>query len=123
MDVAQDQNSPYVEAYSRFLNLQAAVEMMLGMEQFGINEKALFEEVLLAWSKQAPLTVREIINIERLGSPATLHKRLTRLRAMDLVDATYRGNDRRTKYLSPTNKGLEFAKNLGEACTLVFQKI
>lgn len=123
MNDAKDQNSPYVEAYARLLNLVAAVERMPGMEKFDANEKALFEEVLQAWTNRAPLTVRQLISIERLGSPATLHKRLTLLRAMGLVDAVNTNGNRRTKYLSPTAKGLDYVKNLGEACSLVFQDV
>lgn len=67
------------------------------------------------------LTVRQIIGIERLGSPATLHKRLMRLREMDLVDAAFQGSDRRTKYLSPSAKGLKYAEGLGKAFALTLQ--
>ncbi len=108
--------SPYISAYSRFLNLTAAIGLLPGMERFGVNEKALFEAVLLAWSRQAPLTVRQLIGIEQLGSPATLHKRLSRLRSMGLVDAASDAHDRRTKYLLPTAKGLDYAQLLGQAC-------
>jgi DNA-binding MarR family transcriptional regulator len=40
---------------------------------------------------------------------------------MGWVDAVYEANDRRTKYIMPTAKGQDYAKNLGEAGTLVFQ--
>jgi DNA-binding MarR family transcriptional regulator len=45
-----------------------------------------------------------------LGSPATLHKRLKRLIAKDLIQTRYQGDDKRTKYLEPTEKGLAFVK-------------
>lgn len=101
--------SPYLSAYFRFVNLTAAIDLLPGIERFGVNEKALFEAVLLAWSKKVPLTVRQLIGIEQLGSPATLHKRLTRLRAMGMVDASSGESDRRTKCLFPTDKGLSYS--------------
>lgn len=113
--------SPYVSAYSRFLNLMAAVDVLPGMDGFGVNEKALFEAILSAWSNQTPLTVRQIIGIERLGSPATLHKRLTRLRTMGVVGASSDESDRRTKFLFPTEKGLQYANMLGQACASTFE--
>ncbi len=91
------------------------------MDAFGTDEKALFEQIMLSWSAKEPLTVRQIIGIERLGSPATLHKRLMRLREMDLVDAAFQGSDRRTKYLSPSAKGLKYAEGLGKAFALTLQ--
>lgn len=121
MVLSKDSSSPYVEAYSRFLALLSAVNQMPGMADFGAHEKALFDEVLLAWSNRTPLTVRQIIHMDHLGSPATLHKRLTRLRDLGWVDASSEARDRRTKYLSPTAKGLEYAENLGKACALMGQ--
>lgn len=98
------------------LRLFAAVEKLPGMEDFEIHEKALFEEILLAWSHQQPVSVLKAIHMERLGSPATLHKRLARLRGMGLVMAVGEDGERRIKYLSPTDKGIEYAQKLGEAC-------
>ncbi len=115
-DATQPPPLPHIQAYSRLLGLLAAVEMLPGMEDFGVNEKALFDEILLAWSLQQPVSVREAIHIERLGSPATLHKRLARLRVMGLVKAEGEKTDRRVKYLSPTEKGLAYAQKLGCAC-------
>lgn len=117
----KDERSPTVATYLRFLQLAAAVELLPGMDRFEANEKALFEEIMLAWSKNAPLTVRQAIGLERLGSPATLHKRVSRLRKMELIDASCVAGDRRTKYLVPTSKGLEYAEGLGKAYSQSFQ--
>lgn len=113
--------SPTVTAYLRFLQLASAVQLLPGMDRFDANEKALFEEIMLAWSKNAPLTVRQAIGLEKLGSPATLHKRVARLRKMELVEAACMDGDRRTKFLIPTSKGLEYAGGLGKACAQGFQ--
>jgi hypothetical protein len=113
------ERSPFIGAYLRFLQFAAAVELLPGMDSFDPNEKALFEEIMLAWSKNA--TVRQAIGIERLGSPATLHKRVTRLRQMELLEAASMGTDRRTKFLVPTRKGLEYADAIGQAYSMSLQ--
>mgnify|MGYP000626751431 CR=1 FL=1 len=110
-----DKRSPYVDAYLRFLHLAAAVKAFPGMDNFGVNERALFEEILMAWAYRQPLSVKEAIGIVRLGSPATLHKRVLRLREMQLIDVQSTDTDRRTKLLIPTNRGLEYAGRLGHA--------
>jgi hypothetical protein len=115
------ERSPFIGAYLRFLQFASAVELLPGMDSFDPNEKALFEEIMLAWSKNAPLTVRQAIGIERLGSPATLHKRVTRLRQMELLEAASMVTDRRTKFLVPTRKGLEYADAIGQAYSLSLQ--
>lgn len=86
---------------------------MPDIEGFGVNERALFDEVVLAWAENRPLTVRMAIGIERLGSAATLHKRLIHLRQIELIEAKIKDHDHRTKILHPTAKGLEYASRVG----------
>lgn len=107
--------SPFVCAYLKSLQIASAVELLAGMDSFGTDEKALFEAIMLAWAQNTPLTVRQAIGIEALGSPTTLHKRMTRLRAMELIDAVYINDNRKTKYLFPSEKGLKYADAFGQA--------
>lgn len=111
-----DQRSPYVSAYLRFLRLVAVTTMLPGMDRFDANTQALFEEIMLAWSSGTPLSVRQAIYIDRLGSPATLHKRVSTLRKMELIEVAGSEGDRRTKFLVPTSKGLKYIAKLDEAC-------
>ena len=109
----ENTRSLFIGAYLRFLELASAVETLPGMDFFDPNHKALFEVILLSWSKGQPMTVREAIGRAELGSPATLHKRLVRLRQADLVSVEFIQGDRRSKLLVPTEKGLEYASKLG----------
>lgn len=111
--------SPFKSAYLRFLQLVSAVEALPGLEKFDANEKALFDTVVLRWSQGTPLTVREAIHQAELGSPATLHKRLQRLIAKDLLLSEHQGNDRRTKYLMPSQKGLVYIEWLSTQLAVV----
>jgi hypothetical protein len=60
------------------------------------------------------MTVREAIALDHLGSPATLHKRITRLRQKELLIAFNQDGDRRAKYLIPSEKTLDFYGYLGQ---------
>lgn len=108
-------HSPFIDAYARLLQVASVVEVLPGMDRFGTDEKVLFEAIMLGWAQNSSLTVRQAIGIEKLGSPATLHKRLSRLRAMELIVAEYVDGDRRTKFLVPSKKGLKYAEGLGRA--------
>ena len=77
------------------------------------NERALLEAVALRWFEDEPMTVREAIALESLGSPATLHKRITRLRQKDMLVAFNQEGDRRAKYLIPSEKTLKMYAELG----------
>lgn len=113
----QNTRSLFIGAYLRFLELASAVEALPGMDFFDPNHKALFEAILLSWSKGQTMTVREAIGRAELGSPATLHKRLLRLRQAELITVQAIEGDRRTKLLVPTEKGLDYISNFGSHLT------
>jgi hypothetical protein len=106
--------SPHAEAYLRFLRLSTGIVVIPGFEHLDANHKALFEAAAVHWAAGEPLTVREMIDKSELGSPATLHKRLQSLIAQDFLKAESEAADRRTKYISPTPKGLKYAHWIGD---------
>lgn len=110
-----DRRLPHFDAYMRFLHLAGEVAPLPNMQAFGVNERALFEAIVLAWAGGTPLKVSEAIGIDHLGSAATQHKRLARLRQMELIDTLRQDDDHRTKLLIPTAKGLEYASRVGMA--------
>jgi len=114
-----DTHSPFKGAYLRFLQLISAVEAMPGLEDFDANERALFESLCLSWSQENPMTVRQAISQTSLGSSATLHKRLQRLIAKGLIVTEVAEGDRRTKYLHPSEKGLNYVNWLSSQMKLV----
>ena len=100
--------SPLASVYLRFLQLTVTIEAVPGLQDFDANEKALFDVVVLHWAQGNPLTVRMAIGHKLLGSPATLHRRLKRLIAKDLVLAHNQGANKRAKYLEPAKNGLAY---------------
>ena len=105
---------PHWPKYVSFLQLSSEVESLFDLKGFGPNEKALFQEVFLAWFKGASLSVNEAIAISHLGSPATLHKRLALLRDLKLVDALHLNEDHRSKFLQPTDTGIKYIEMLSK---------
>ena len=83
--MSSQNHSPLASAYFRFLQLARAVEALPQGTAMDANETALLEAVVLRWHEGHPMTVRESINLSALGSPATLHKRVTRLRLKDCL--------------------------------------
>lgn len=105
---------PLAAAYLRFLQLARVVQALPEGAEMDANESALLEAVVLRWYEQKPMTVREAIGLAQLGSPATLHKRITRLRDKDLLDTMNQDGDRRAKFLIPTARTLEYFSHLGK---------
>lgn len=104
----------YIDVYLRFLHLVEEIDAV----QMDANGQAMFEIIMSAWARKEPLRVKDAMSMGQLGSPATLHKRVRRLRKMGLIDAQTLGIDHRTKILVPTSKGLEYVQKLGRALIL-----
>ncbi len=114
-----ESTATFNDAYLRFLRLVSAAEGHTGGQDLGANEKALFEAIALRWSQGEPMTVREAIHLDHLGSPATLHKRLQRLIEKQLVQTQGTEHDRRTKLLLVSDKGQDYIDWLGRQFELV----
>ena len=106
-------NSSFAGAYLRFLQLAKLAQSLPNVTSIDANETALLEAVTLQWFEKNAMTVREAINLAHLGSPATLHKRITRLRQKELLEALHLSDDKRAKYLMPSEKALAMFTQLG----------
>ena len=115
--------SPLALAYLRFLQLSKVVQALPDGQEMDANEEALLQAVVLRWYEQEPMTVREAIGLANLGSPATLHKRITRLREKDMLSTLNLEGDRRAKFLIPTQRTLDYFQNLGHTMQQAHQNL
>jgi len=106
--------SPFTSAYLRFLQLAKVVQALPDGQAMDANEEALLQAVVLRWYEFKPMTVREAIALAELGSPATLHKRISRLREKDMLSTLSLEGDRRAKFLIPTQRTLDYFEHLGQ---------
>ena len=114
-------NSPLASAYLRFLQLARAIQALPDGMEMDPNEKSLLQAVVLRWYENSPMTVREAIGLNHLGSPATLHKRITRLREKEMLSTLNQEGDRRAKFLIPTPRTIEYFSHLGQSMQQVQQ--
>ncbi len=109
--------SAHARAYLRFLALSAQTSAKARVQSeddvIDPNEVALLELVLLRWAVGSPMTVRQAIALAHLGSPATLHKRLMRLRNKAYLDLEHVSGDRRVKRLIAGPVGLSYMDSMG----------
>ena len=117
--MSSNKQSNTENVYLRFLQLAKAIQSLPDAPLLDANENALLEAIALRWFENKPMTVREAIGLSELGSPATLHKRITRLRNRDLVETFSQADDKRAKYLIPTEKTLAMFKDFGKKMNTV----
>jgi hypothetical protein len=107
--------SPNQTLYGRFLkNAQTAQVLPAGVALHPL-ESLLLQEVFLRNMDKKPLTITEAIALNHLASPSTLHKRIMRLKALDLLAVKHPEQDHRTKYLVLTPDAMAHFEALGQA--------
>lgn len=111
--VVQYTPNTYLNAYLRFLALGEAHAKAHPQDQIDPDERVLLEKVVLEWAQGRPMTVRSAIAQPLLGSPATLHKRLSHLRDCDFLLVQDVASDRRVKLLVPASRGMAYFERMG----------
>ena len=99
----------------RFLNLLHALEGSERDKNLDLEAQKLLEIIAVRHEQQRPLTVTEAMALAHIASPATIHRKLDQLRESGLVEARFEDNNRRTKFLIPTQEALKRFEALGQA--------
>ncbi|MEZ7834218.1 MAG: hypothetical protein QMB32_02165 [Burkholderiaceae bacterium] len=108
-------SSPLATSYLRFLQLVKAVEGSPTQPSLDANESALLDALAVQWLADSPLTVMQAMGLSDLGSPATMHRRIARLRKMGLIATDEDANDTRIKRLVLTPVAVTHFEQLGQS--------
>ena len=103
------------QLYMRFLHLLHALEGDAQGNDLDLEAKKLLEIIAVRHEERQPLTVTEAMALSHIASPATIHRKLDQLREVGLVEACFEDNNRRTKFLVPTQAALNHFETLGQA--------
>jgi DNA-binding MarR family transcriptional regulator len=101
--------------YINFLNFVKSIEPSVQIEQLDITSKLILDEIAIGVANDKLMTVSEVMGLKGLGSPATLHRKLTILLEANLVHPVFQGNNRRTKYMALTKDGEMYFTHLSKA--------
>ena len=105
------------QVYMRFLSILHAIEGREDVPPMDLDAKKLLEVIAVRYEHKQPLTVTEAMALAHIASPATIHRKLDQLREMGMVTSTFDGNNRRTKYLVPTDAAHSYFASVGQAMT------
>jgi DNA-binding MarR family transcriptional regulator len=101
--------------YINFLNFVKALEPAVEVDQLDVTSKLILDEIAIGVAKEKLMTVSEVMGLKGLGSPATLHRKLTILLEANLVHPVFMGSNRRTKYMALTKEGEMYFARLSQA--------
>ena len=112
IDIDTDMKKNY---YINFLNLLKALQQAPEIVSLDTTSKQVLEEIAIGVANEKLLTVSDVMALKPLGSPATLHRKLDLLLNAQLVEATFSGTNRRTKYIALTDNGKAYFDRLSHA--------
>ena len=101
--------------FLRFLHLTQAISGEWTASNLDFTALRLLEELAIAHSQGESMTVTEAMNLGFIASPATLHRKLDQLREAGYIDFSFKGTNRRTKFLAPTEIAEKYFEHMGKA--------
>lgn len=91
-------------AFIRFLSLKEALTGHQVDEELDLVIQRLLEVIAVKHSKGEPINVSEAMQLNGIASPATIHRKMDALIINGYVTLEFEGKNRRTKYITPTEK-------------------
>ena len=106
------------KVYLRYLRIARAIDI-LKKNSNSIDSTALqlLNEIAVQHFDGKTLTVSQAIALNKIASPATLHRKLDELREAGLIEQSFEGKNRRTKYLVPTKEADSYFSKMSKAIT------
>ncbi len=98
----------------RLLNLFGAIRDLSPFDRLDGDEELLLNDLVLRWSKQDKVMVRDVLADIRYPSSATAYRRLMRLHDKGLVSFQIPHEDRRLRYVLPTEAAKQYISSLEE---------
>ena len=101
--------------YINFIQLDQGISQLEKFPSMTHLSKIILDHVALNELQLHPLSVRQLIAIETIASPATIHKHLSCLRKSGYVGVVINKTDKRTKPLVLTPLGHQYIDALSKA--------
>lgn len=99
----------------KFLSLTKAMKSLSSSPAINAGDEALLNALSLQWHTGKPFAVCEAMTLGRLGSPSTLHRRISRLKALGLIEDKSNPENLRIKLLVPTQRAVSYFEKMGAA--------
>lgn len=96
-----------IALYFRYRQLIETVRESFDFDGLTPDHEELLDVVCEHWHHGAPLTVRQVMSFEHLASTVTIHRRLKKLRALELIELETSQSDSRKREIIPTKKALD----------------
>ena len=104
-----------MDSYIKFLQLKNHIDDAF-IEKYGVDQRSikLLESIAIAEDNSSSMTVTQLMNGGKFGSPATIHRTLSDLRDLNLLVFLNQGTNFRRKYPALTKDSREYFDNISK---------
>ena len=106
--------SKRADRYLEFSISKKALREEFGLQEYGPEFEVMLEYIAIQNHQNLRLSVKDLMSVKSLGSPATIHARLKILRDYDWVELKETGDRRRKQVVVSASAALYF-EQLGKA--------
>lgn len=100
--------------YLKFLNLIQTIESNGKLPALDPDAKRLLEIIAVRHFLGQQTTISNAMGLNSIASPATLHRKIDILRGLSLIETYFQDENKRTKYLRPTDQADQYFNMLGQ---------
>lgn len=98
----------------RLLNLLCAIRDLSPFNAMSADEAELLSDLILLWHEKQDITVTHMMRHMAKTSQTTAYRRLTALRDKGFLRYRIDPNDKRVKFVEPTDLAERYAKSLND---------
>ena len=103
-----------VKAVNAYLNYVDKRDLLRGKYALTNNECLVLRTIIRHYIHNDTLRVRQLIDMEFIASPATIHGVIKKLVAKKMLTLEIDATDGRVKYLVPSDEALDLLSKLGK---------
>ena len=106
--MATKSNQNQVDLYFHYQSLLQKATASQGLDELSPDHLALLVLIGRHWHDGESMSVRQLMQMRDVASPATIHKRLHQLKDADLVSFEESATDTRKRMIAPTKRALAY---------------
>jgi DNA-binding Lrp family transcriptional regulator len=103
------------QIYLRYLVLAEALRKT-NLDHSGIDDvgKKLLEIIAINSAQGQPLVVTQTMELSDIASPATIHRRISKLLKAGLIEVVKSDHNQKIKFLVPTQSSIDYFEKMGK---------
>lgn len=105
---------PDVKAVDAYLNFVLKRDLLRGKHELTVKECLVLRVITRHYIDNDTLRVRQLIDMECIASPATIHGLIKKLVAKQMLTLEIDALDGRVKYLVPSDEAMDLFSKLGK---------